>query len=76
MAEIAFTFSEKLMGFFFPQRTSHGSTLLPYAVVKGKGNHNDVLRRLFVAGDDRVRVVPGLSAMHMVFVLEHNRVAR
>ena len=29
-----------------------------------------------MAGDDRVRVVPGLSAMHMVFVLEHNRVAR
>ncbi len=49
-----------------------GGRLLPCQEKKVEG----VVRRVFVAGDERAREVPGLSALHTVFVLEHNRVAR
>ncbi len=51
-----------------------GDSLLP--VTEIRDDRSQLIKRLFVAGDERTREVPGLAAMHTVFVMEHNRVAK
>ena len=49
-------------------KTSEGR-LLPKLVPKGENEEE------FTAGDVRARENPGLSALHTIFVREHNRIA-